>query len=122
MLYGNFVKRVCTVGWALVGLIVAAMVAQGHGDAALLGDPENAFGFACRQLLFPGALGLMIASILAANMSTCSAFLVDSGALFTEGLYRRAAGAEPRRIATISGSGASAASPSRCSACSTRCS
>src|SRR6185295_16411844 len=50
---------------------------------------ENAFGFACRQLLFPGTLGLMIASILAANMSTCSAFLVDSGALFTEGLYRR---------------------------------
>src|SRR5688572_14329576 len=89
MFYGNMIKRVCTVGWALVGLIVAAMVAQGHADAAALGDPENAFGFACRQLLFPGALGLMIASILAANMSTCSAFLVDSGALFTEGLYRR---------------------------------
>ena len=49
MLYGNMVKRVCTVGWALVGLIVAAMVAQGHGDAAALGDPENAFGFACRR-------------------------------------------------------------------------
>ena len=89
MLYGNMVKRVCTVGWALVGLIVAAMIAQGHVTAAALGDPENAFGFACRQLLVPGALGLMIASILAANMSTCSAFLVDSGALFTEGLYRR---------------------------------
>ncbi|HEY7497275.1 MAG TPA: sodium:solute symporter family protein [Vicinamibacterales bacterium] len=89
MLYGNLIKRVCTVGWALVGLIVAAMIAQGKADAGLLGDPENAFGFACRQLLFPGALGLMIASILAANMSTCSAFLVDSGALFTEGLYRK---------------------------------
>ncbi len=89
MFYGNYVKRVCTVGWALVGLIVAAMVAQGNGDAALLSDPENAFGFACRRLLFPGALGLMIAAVLAANMSTCSAFLVDSGALFTEGLYRR---------------------------------
>ncbi len=89
MFYGNMIKRVCTVGWALVGLIVAAMVVQGHADAAAIGDPENAFGFACRQLLFPGALGLMIASILAANMSTCSAFLVDSGALFTEGLYRR---------------------------------
>ena len=86
MFYGNFIKRVCTVGWALVGLIVAAMVAQGHTPLA---DPEDAFGYACRQLLFPGALGLMIASILAANMSTCSAFLVDSGALFTEGLYRR---------------------------------
>jgi SSS family solute:Na+ symporter len=89
MFYGNMIKRICTVGWALVGLVVAAMVAQGHASAASLGDPENAFGFACRQLLFPGALGLMIASILAANMSTCSAFLVDSGALFTEGLYRR---------------------------------
>jgi Na+/proline symporter len=89
MLFGNYVKRVCTVGWALVGLIVAAMIAQGHASVSTIGDPENAFGFACRHLLFPGALGLMIASILAANMSTCSAFLVDSGALFTEGLYRR---------------------------------
>jgi Na+/proline symporter len=89
MFYGNFVKRVCTVGWALVGLVVAAMIAQGHDGAPELADPENAFGFACRHLLFPGALGLLIASILAANMSTCSAFLVDSGALFTEGLYRR---------------------------------
>jgi len=89
MFYGNYVKRVCTVGWMLVGLIVGAMIAQGRGDAAILRDPENAFGFACRQLLFPGALGLLIASILATNMSACSAFLVDSGALFTEGLYRR---------------------------------
>jgi Na+/proline symporter len=89
MLFGNMVKRVGTVGWALVGLIVAAMVAQGHPDRAMLADPENAFGFACRHLLGPGALGLLIASVLAANMSTCSAFLVDSGALFTEGLYRR---------------------------------
>jgi Na+/proline symporter len=87
MFYGNYIKRVCTVGWALVGMIVAAMVASGQHPP--LADAEDAFGFACRQLLFPGALGLMIASILAANMSTCSAFLVDSGALFTEGLYRQ---------------------------------
>jgi Na+/proline symporter len=89
MLFGNMVKRVCTVGWALVGLIVAAMVAQGLTNGMPLTDPEDAFGFACRQLLFPGALGLLIASVLAANMSACSAFLVDAGALFTEGLYRR---------------------------------
>ena len=72
MLFGNFVKRVCTVGWMLVGLIVAAIVAQDSAKAALLADPENAFGFACRQLLFPGALGLLVASILAASMSACS--------------------------------------------------
>src|SRR5260370_1224387 len=89
MLFGNFVKRVCTVGWALVGLIVAAMIAQGHGSAAALGDPENAFGYACRQLLFPGAPCLLIASILAASMSACSAYMIGAGALFTEGLYRR---------------------------------
>jgi Na+/proline symporter len=88
MLFGNFVKRVCTVGWMLVGLIVAAMVARDPRQAATLADPENAFGFACRQLLFPGALGLLIASILAASMSACSAYMVDVGALFTEGLYR----------------------------------
>src|SRR4029078_1428791 len=86
-LFGNFVKRVCTVGWMLVGLIVAAIVAQG-GPAAMLSHPENAFGLACRQLLFPGALGLLIASILAASMSACSAYMVDVGALFTEVLYR----------------------------------
>ncbi len=88
MLFGNLVKRVCTVGWMLVGLIVAALIAR-SGHAVELGDPENAFGFACRQLLFPGALGLLIASILAASMSACSAYMVDAGALFTEGLYRR---------------------------------
>jgi Na+/proline symporter len=87
--YGNFVKRVCTVGWAFVGLIAAALVAQDAFGVTELTDPEDAFGFACRHLLFPGALGLLIASVMAANMSTCSAFMVDSGALFTQGFYRQ---------------------------------
>ncbi|MEW5978362.1 MAG: sodium:solute symporter family protein [Acidobacteriota bacterium] len=89
MFYGNYIKRFCTVGWALIGLVVAAVVVKGQFGATALADPEDAFGFACRHLLFPGGLGLMIASILAANMSTCSAFLVDSGALFTQGVYRK---------------------------------
>ena len=110
MLYGNMVKRVCTVGWALVGLIVAAMVAQGHASAAALGDPENAFGFACRQLLFPGALG----------PDDC----VDPGRQHVDvlGVSRRqrralhrgtlspAARARASQTATTCGSGASAAS------------
>ena len=88
-LYGNFVKRFCTVGWALVGLVVAAMVAKGLFGSDSLADPEDAFGFACHHLLFPGSLGLLIASVLAANMSTCSAFMVDGGALFTQWLFRK---------------------------------
>ena len=87
--YGNFVKRVCTVGWAFVGLIVAALLVNGTFGVNQLADVEDAFGFACRQLLFPGALGLLIASVLAATMAASSAFMVNSGALFTEGLYRR---------------------------------
>jgi Na+/proline symporter len=87
--YGNFVKRVCTIGWALVGLMAAALLARGVFGAETLKDPEEAFGFACRHLLFPGGVGLLIASILATNMAGCSAFMVDSGALFTGGFYRR---------------------------------
>jgi Na+/proline symporter len=87
MAAGNFVKRFCTIGWALVGLLVAVMIAQ-SGEAALA-DPEEAFGYATRELLGPGLIGLMIASVLAANMSTGSAFTVDGGALFTQNFYRR---------------------------------
>jgi len=87
--YGNFVKRFCTVGWTLVGLMTAALVAKGVFGADVLPDPEDAFGFAARHLLFPGLLGLLIAAILAASMAACSAFMVDSGALFTQSLYRK---------------------------------
>ena len=57
--------------------ILSDSLAMQRGTVTLK-DPEDAFGFACRLLLGPGALGLMIASILAANMSTCSAMMVDS--------------------------------------------
>tara|TARA_Y100000588_G_scaffold391647_1_gene500901 strand:+ start:19552 stop:21219 length:1668 start_codon:yes stop_codon:yes gene_type:complete len=86
MTYGNFIKRFCTIGWAVVGLIVMVLLME-TGD--VLADREDAFGYATRELLFPGAVGLMIACVLAANMSTCSAFTVDSGALFTQNFYRR---------------------------------
>jgi Na+/proline symporter len=92
---GNFVKRFCTVGWALVGLVVAAAVVQ--GSLGPLEDPEDAFGVACRELLFPGGLGLLVASVLAANMSTSSALMVDSGALFTQSFYRKLVVGRPDR-------------------------
>jgi len=88
-LYGTFVKRACTIGWALVGLMVAVLIAKSAFGVNALHDPEDAFGFACRHLLFPGGVGLLIASVLAANMAGCSAFMVDSGALFTRNFYRK---------------------------------
>jgi Na+/proline symporter len=82
--YGSLIKRFCTIGWALTGLIVAAMVVQ---QETSLGDQEHAFGYACLHLLGPGLIGLMVACILAANMSTCSNFMVNAGALFTRNIY-----------------------------------
>lgn len=84
MTHGTFIKRFCTIGWAFTGLIVAAMVLQ-QGDT--LADREAAFGYACLHLLGPGFTGLMVACVLAANMSACSNFIVNSGALFTRNLY-----------------------------------
>jgi Na+/proline symporter len=87
--YGNFLKRFCTVGWTIVGLLVSAMAVKGVFGVQSLPDPEDAFGFAARHLLVPGLLGLLIACILAAGMAACSAFMVDAGALFTQNLYRK---------------------------------
>lgn len=83
--YGTFVKRLVTIGWALTGLVVAALVIK---TGAQLSDPEHAFGYATRVLLGPGLTGLMVACILAANMSTCANFMVNLGALFTRDIYQ----------------------------------
>jgi len=87
--YGTLIKRICTVGWAVVGLLTATLIARGTFGIKSLSDPEEAFGFACRHLLFPGGIGLLIACFLAANMAGCSAFMVDAGAIVTNGLYRK---------------------------------
>jgi Na+/proline symporter len=84
--YGSFVKRICTIGWALVGLIVAALVIK---DGIHLNDPEMAFGYGCSRLLLPGLTGLMVSAIIAANMAACSNYMVNTGALFTENVYKK---------------------------------
>ncbi|HQL74749.1 MAG TPA: hypothetical protein PLD58_16335, partial [Phycisphaerae bacterium] len=82
--YGSLVKRFCTIGWGLTGLIVAAVVIR---QGAALHDAEEAFGYASRELLCPGLTGLLVACVLAANVSTCSTFMVNAGALFTRNIY-----------------------------------
>ncbi len=84
--FGSMVKRLVTIGWALTGLVVAALVIK---KGTTLPDPEMAFGYACRVLLVPGLVGLMLAAIVAANMSACSNFMVNTGALFTQNFYRK---------------------------------
>ncbi|MDO8684240.1 MAG: sodium:solute symporter family protein [Armatimonadota bacterium] len=86
--YGNFVKRFCAIAWAFSGMVVIAMVA--NGQLAPLGENrEAAFGTAIRALLPSGFTGLMFAAILAAQMSTLSAFMVAASALLSRNIYKR---------------------------------
>ncbi len=84
--FGSMVKRLITIGWALTGLVVAALVIK---NKVILPDPEMAFGYACSELLVPGLVGLMLSAIVAANMSACSNFMVNTGALFTKNFYKK---------------------------------
>jgi Na+/proline symporter len=84
--FGSMVKRIVTIGWALTGLVVAALVLKNN---VTLKDPEMAFGYGSRMLLGPGLTGLMLSAIVAANMSACSNFMVNVGALFTQNFYRK---------------------------------
>ena len=83
--YGTMVKRLCTIGWAFTGLIVAALVVQ---QRAYIQDKENAFGYACLRLLGPGWVGLMVSCVVAANMSACSNLMVNAGATFSRNIYK----------------------------------
>ena len=60
-----------------------------RSDEAQRKGRELAFPTAIRVLLPPGAMGLMFAAILAAQMSTLSALMVAGSALFTRNLYKR---------------------------------
>lgn len=84
--FGSMVKRLVTIGWALTGLVVGALAIK---NSVTLPDPEMAFGYACSELLGPGLVGLMLSAIVAANMSACSNFMVNIGALFTKNLFRK---------------------------------
>jgi Na+/proline symporter len=70
--------------------VIATMpdVASKPDDAQRHGR-ELAFPTAIRVLLPPGATGLMLAAILAAQMSTLSALMVAGSALFTRNIYKR---------------------------------
>ncbi len=81
--YGNFLKRFATAGWAFIGIFAAFLFPELIG-----GDRELTFGIASRELLPVGLVGLMLAAMLAAVMSTCDAFMVHASALFTNNLYK----------------------------------
>jgi SSS family solute:Na+ symporter len=83
MTSGTYAKRLMIVLWAFVGLIAIALF-NGPGR---LPDPDTVWGATSRLLLGPGVRGLMVAGILAADMSSLAAQTVTVAGLFVRNLY-----------------------------------
>lgn len=84
---GNFLKRLCTVGWALTALIALALLA---GNVAIAENPDQVWGIAAREILGPlnlGLVGLMLACLLAAMMSSADCYMIVSSGLVTRNIY-----------------------------------
>ncbi len=82
--YGNMLKRICTIGWCLLGLAWLAYLLE-TGSAI---HPDAAFGDSIRMLLSPPLQGVMLACVLAAAMSSGDAFQITVAGLFSENIYR----------------------------------
>ncbi len=83
MTSGTYAKRLMIILWAFVGLIAIAL----FRGPTRLADPDTVWGAASRLLLGPGIRGLMVAGILAADMSSLAAQTVTVAGLYVRNLY-----------------------------------
>ena len=80
MITGAFVKRLVMIGWALTGLIAIALYSGKLSDATYI------WGTMTQDLLGVGFVGLMIASVLAANMASKASSSLEWSAAFTKNI------------------------------------
>jgi Na+/proline symporter len=89
-MFGNIVKRICTIAWSLTGLAAFAWYIQNGVDTSQM-EPDHVYGNIAREF-FPtlgvGLLGLFVASLLAAVMNSCDSYMIASSGLFTKNIYR----------------------------------
>ena len=81
---GSYTKRVLTMMWAMCGLLAFAL----YFEKGLISDPDTTWGVMSNNLLGTGLRGVMIAGILAANMSTVAGVSIYLSALFVRHLYK----------------------------------
>ena len=81
---GNLLKRICTIGWSILGLAWLAYLIESGSEIR----PDAAFGDAIQTLLPPVLQGIMLACVMAASMSSGDAVQVTVAGLFTQSLYR----------------------------------
>ena len=83
--YGTYLKRITTGFWGLTRLAAILLC----GDQ--VSDPDMFWGYASRELLGPlnlGLIGLMIAALMAALMSTADMMMITASGLITSSIYR----------------------------------
>ena len=79
---GIFIKRYCGVIWGFIAMMTLLL----YGTQ--VSDPDYVWGLATRELLPVGLVGLMIACLMAALMSTADALMLTSSSLLTNNVYR----------------------------------
>ncbi len=82
---GSYLKRVCTVLWGVFGLMAIVL----YRDS--LENSDFVWGYATRNLLGPvglGLVGLMVACLMSALMSSADAFMITFAGLLTHNIYR----------------------------------
>ncbi len=82
--YGLILKRFCTLGWGLVGLFAMALYA---GNQALAASPDKVFAYASGDLLPVVFRGVMVASMLAAVMSSLDAMMIGFSGMVVKNIY-----------------------------------
>ncbi len=82
---GIVIKRFCTVVWIFIGMLTVILY------GSVVADPDYIWGYATRDLLGGfgvGLVGLMIACLMAALMSTADALMLTTSSLLTNNVYR----------------------------------
>ncbi len=82
---GNLLKRFCTILWSFTALTIIVL----YSDK--ISDPDLAWGYATKNLLGPlgiGLVGLMMAALFAAMMSSSDCFMISTSALLVHNIYR----------------------------------
>ena len=81
---GLFMKRFCTVFWGILALAAIVLYRD------VVHDPDYVWGYATLDLLGPlnmGLVGLMIACLTAALMSTADCLMLTASSLLTRNVY-----------------------------------
>ncbi len=82
---GNYIKRFCTIAWGMLGLAAIVLYKD------VIANPDMVWGYATLDLLGPmkiGLVGLMIACLMAALMSTADCLMITASSLIIRNLYR----------------------------------